>query len=343
MTNISYNQKATEQVEDPINDQQQQDQLQQQLLQQQQQQNMIGTRKRRGGISSETLSEEPSIAIPTVPKTRETQDRLDQALEKNIMFNHLEEEERKGLFSAMVEVHYKSGDVIIRQGDEGDNFYVVDSGVCDIFVSKNGATPVLVMEVFEGGSFGELALINFSPRAATVIAKTDVRLWALNRITYRKILMDQTMTKRKMYEEFLEKVSILKDIDRYERISLADALEPCNFPAGDVIVKQGEPGDKFYIIVEGEVLVSHQTDLNDPSSSHEVIRLHSGDYFGEIALLLDQPRAASVTAITNTKCVEMDRQRFIRLLGPCENILRRNMERYNQYMTSNSPKLTHHN
>jgi len=338
MTNISHNQKATEKVEDQsLQQQQQQEQLQQQ-------QQMIGTisRKRRGGISSETLSDEPSIAIPTVPKTRETQDRLDQALEKNIMFNHLEEEERKGLFSAMVEVHYKVGDIIIRQGDEGDNFYVVDSGVCDIFVSKNGDPPVLVMEVYEGGSFGELALINFSPRAATVIAKTDVRLWALNRITYRKILMDQTMTKRKMYEEFLEKVSILKDIDKYERISLADALEPCNFQSGEVIVKQGDPGDKFYIIVEGEVLVSHQTDLNDPSSSHEVTRLHSGDYFGEIALLLDQPRAASVTAITNTKCVEMDRQRFIRLLGPCENILRRNMERYNQYMTSNSPNNISH-
>eukprot|EP01132_Coremiostelium_polycephalum_P002559 gene2559-3169_t len=295
------------------------------------------TRKRRGAISSEPLGNQPAQAIQTIPKTEEIQQRLEQALYKNIMFSHLEEEERNSVFGAMFEVQYKKGDVIIRQGDDGDNFYVVDYGVCDIFVSKNNESPVLVMEVFEGGSFGELALIYGSPRAATVIAKTDVRLWAIDRVTYRRILMDATIRKRKMYEEFLENVSILRHLDKYERVSLADALEPCTFQDNEIIVKQGEPGDKFYIIVEGEVCVSQviAQEGGGPEIVQEVARLHSSDYFGEVALLTDRPRAATVTAIGQTKCVEMDRQRFIRLLGPCEDILRRNMETYNQYMSQN--------
>lgn len=62
----------------------------------------------------------------------------------------------------------------------------------------------------EGGSFGELALIYGTPRAATVVAKTDlVKLWAIDRITYRAILMGSTMRKRKMYDDFLSKVQIL--------------------------------------------------------------------------------------------------------------------------------------
>lgn len=61
----------------------------------------------------------------------------------------------------------------------------------------------------EGGSFGELALIYGTPRAATVRAKTDVKLWGIDRDSYRRILMGSTIRKRKMYEEFLSRVSIL--------------------------------------------------------------------------------------------------------------------------------------
>lgn len=89
-------------------------------------------------------------------------------------------------------------------GDEGDNFYVIDQGEVEIFV--NGE---LVTTIGEGGSFGELALIYGTPRAATVRAKTDVKLWGIDRDSYRRILMNSTIRKRKMYESFLSRVSIL--------------------------------------------------------------------------------------------------------------------------------------
>ena len=67
-----------------------------------------------------------------------------------------------------------------------------------------------VLTIGDGGSFGELALINETPRAATVKAtNTDVKLWGIDRDSYRRILMGSTMRKRKLYEEFLSKVSIL--------------------------------------------------------------------------------------------------------------------------------------
>ncbi len=67
-----------------------------------------------------------------------------------------------------------------------------------------------VLTIGEGGSFGELALIYGTPRAATVKAcATYVKLWGIDRDSYRRILMGSTIRKRKMYEEFLSKVSIL--------------------------------------------------------------------------------------------------------------------------------------
>lgn len=161
--------------------------------------------------------------------------------------------------------------------------------------------------ISEGGSFGELALIYGTPRAATVRAKTDVKLWGIDRDSYRRILMGSTIRKRKLYEEFLSRVSILESLDKWERLTVADALEPVGFDDGDTIVRQGEPGDDFYIIVEGTALVlQRRAEGEEPA---EVGRLGPSDYFGEIALLLDRPRAATVVAKGPLKCVKLDRAR----------------------------------
>lgn len=82
-----------------------------------------------------------------------------------------------------------------------------------------------VTTIGEGGSFGELALIYGTPRAATVRAKTDVKLWGIDRDSYRRILMGSTIRKRKMYEEFLSRVSILGE-------QRPRAVWPCLCPRG---------------------------------------------------------------------------------------------------------------
>ena len=163
-----------------------------------------------------------------------------------------------------------------------------------------GVNGELATTIGEGGSFGELALIYGTPRAATVRAKTDVKLWGIDRDSYRRILMGSTIRKRKMYEEFLSRVSILESLDKWERLTVADALEPVAFDDGETIVRQGEPGEDFYIIVEGTAVVLQQRSEGEELA--EVGRLGPSDYFGEIALLLDRPRAATVVARGPLKC-----------------------------------------
>lgn len=70
--------------------------------------------------------------------------------------------------------------------------------------------------------------------------------------------MGSTIRKRKMYDEFLSRVSILESLDKWERLTVADALEPVSFEESETIVKQGEPGNDFYIIVEGCATVLQQ-------------------------------------------------------------------------------------
>ncbi|XP_017302283.1 cAMP-dependent protein kinase type I regulatory subunit [Diaphorina citri] len=284
--------------------------------------------RRRGGISAEPVSEEDATSYvkKVVPKDYKTMAALSKAIAKNVLFSHLDENTRSDIFDAMFPVNCLPGESIITQGDEGDNFYVIDQGEVEVYVNNE-----LVTSVGEGGSFGELALIYGTPRAATVRAKTDVKLWGLDRDSYRRILMGSTIRKRKLYEEFLSRVSILESLEKWERLTVADSLEPVSFQDKEAIVRQGQPGDDFYIIVEGTALVLQNT--VEEESPVEVGKLGPSDYFGEIALLLDRPRAATVVAKGPLKCVKLDRARFERVLGPCADILKRNITQYNSFVS----------
>ena len=228
------------------------------------------------------------------------------------------------LVDAAIEVSHEPGHVIIKQGDEGDNFYILHEGECEFFVSgtsKGTGGP--------GTSFGELALMYNSPRAATVTAVTAVKLFALDRITFRQIMADATSKKRRLHEQFLEKVPLFSGMLPTERAKIADVLETVRFKAGDTIIHQGENGDKFFILEEGQVTAKVFT---QSGSNIDLKDYGVGDYFGELALLNDKPRAASIVSVTDSVCVCMDSQSFKRLLGRCENIMRRNMEVYEQVM-----------
>jgi len=171
-----------------------------------------------------------------------------------------------------------------------------------------------------GDVFGELALLYNAPRAATIQAETESLLWVLDRQTFNHIVKDASQKKREKYENFLSTVPILQNMDHYERSKLADAIKEKKFAAGSQVIKQGEQGDSFYILVDGDAYVT----LN-ASGDEVVMKYQPGDYFGELALLKDEPRAANVFAKSDCKCISLDRKSFKRLLGPLNKILKRNM------------------
>lgn len=214
---------------------------------------------------------------------------------------------------------------VIVQGDQGDFFYVVEKGSFVIYVNPSGTLQPgpdglgsKVATIEPGGSFGELALMYNAPRAATVMsAEPGCTLWALDRITFRRILMDSTFQRRRLYESFLEEVPLLSSLTRYERSKIADALETQKYPAGTTIIKEGDAGEAFYLLESGEA------EAYKDGTEHAVKQYIKGDYFGELALLNDAPRAASVVSKTDAKVAKLGKDGFQRLLGPVESIMRR--------------------
>lgn len=213
---------------------------------------------------------------------------------------------------------------VITQGDQGDFFYVVEKGSFEVYVNPSGhfqppdGMGQNVGKIEAGGSFGELALMYNAARAATVIsAEPNCTLWALDRLTFRRILMESTFARRRMYEGFLEEVPLLQSLTPYERSKIADALESQKFGPGYTIIREGDPGHSFFLLEAGEA-VAIRSDNETPVKHYK-----KGDFFGELALLNDAPRAASVVSQTEVKVATLGKSAFQRLLGPVEGIMRR--------------------
>ena len=150
-------------------------------------------------------------------------------------------------------------------------------------------------------------------------------MWVLDRKTFNHIVKDASMRKREKYEDFLKSVNLLANMDHYERLKLSDALKEEKFQEGDFIIKQGEEGNVFYMLMEGEC----EATKGEPAQV--VMKYKVGDYFGELALLKNEPRAANVVAKSKVKVASLNRDSFMRLLGPLEDILKRNLQAYMNY------------
>jgi len=87
---------------------------------------------------------------------------------------------------------------------------------------------------------------------------------------------------------------------------VARDLVPLDLPAGSVVIREGEPGSRFYVLTEGRAVVSRGGEV--------VTERGPGDYFGEVALLLEQPRNATVTALSNIRVFVLERDEFLRVV-----------------------------
>ncbi|XP_023162796.1 cAMP-dependent protein kinase type II regulatory subunit isoform X2 [Drosophila hydei] len=264
-------------------------------------------------------------ATAIFPKTDEQRARLIESVKNVLLFRSLEKEQMNQVLDAMFERKVQPGDFIIRQGDDGDNFYVIESGIYKVYINDKHISTYT-----HTGLFGELALLYNMPRAATVQAETVGLLWAMDRQTFRRILLKSAFKKRKMYEELLNSVPMLKALQNYERMNLADALVTKTYENGERIIKQGDAADGMYFIEEGTVSVR----MDQDNDEIEISQLGKGQYFGELALVTHRPRAASVYATGGVvKLAFLDTDAFERILGFLTDVLKRNILMYEQMFT----------
>lgn len=280
---------------------------------------------RRQSVSAEADVDTEPYVPKKIPKSPEVVVRIMASITSSFLFSGLESEQVKEIVDAMEEKKVDEGDTAIREGDTGDYFYIVESGQYEVLKKIEGQDKK-VFEYNNQGIFGELALMYNCPRAATVRALTPGTLWAVDRMTFRRIIITNTARTRALYESFLLKVPLFENLTSGERSLIADCLVSVTFHDGDIVLRQGEVGDKFFLIEKGEAVATQI--LPETGDNVVVGRMKAGQYFGERALITNQPRAATVKAVGELKGAAMDRAAFERLLGPCKELMSRHIESY---------------
>jgi cAMP-dependent protein kinase regulator len=259
-----------------------------------------------------------------VPKDAETAAALEAAVRKVDLFSFLQDDQRRLLVGAMFKKEYPDGAVIIRQGDQPDNFYILLSGACRILKTIDGVDKQVAL-LGPGAYFGELALISGSTRAATCIASGELTVcWAIDQATYLGLLREHHGQKRQRFRTMLRTVPLFKALPDYEILLVADALKAQDVPSGKVIVKEGDAGEDFFIVMEGECVVKRTIDGEEKQTA----RLRPGAYFGEVALLRSCPRTATVVTSRASKLISLDSTSFHRLLAPCRQAFEDGMKNY---------------
>jgi CRP-like cAMP-binding protein len=205
-----------------------------------------------------------------------------------------------------------AGKAVFRQGDRPKAFYVVRTGTLRVVEERDEAGNERVLRTLgRGESFGELGLVDGTPRTATVRGSVDSELFEVDEATFDRLLADTVRVPA--FAPTVQAVAELRQIPAFAAVGgndLAELLEQGawrNVPPGETIIEQGEEGDAFYAIRAGQVEVLENGVLTRT--------MGPGTHFGEIALLMDVPRTATVVAKTPVRIFRLPREGFDRAVA----------------------------
>jgi CRP-like cAMP-binding protein/Zn-dependent protease len=220
---------------------------------------------------------------------------------------------------------YRTGSTIIRQGERGDRFFLVNSGMAEVVLhvtAGDSSIPIGSIEservatLSTGDYFGELALLNQAPRAATVRALTDLEAFELSADDFVRLVSPTWQIKERMrnavaLRDAFSSLELFKDLRPAERDLLLTRLQAESFEPGAVIIRQGDVGERFYVIRDGRVEGVRET---AGQAEQRVAELGPGEFFGELALLYSAPRTLTVRALTPVQVWSLGRRDFDELL-----------------------------
>lgn len=267
--------------------------------------------RKRLAVAAQAIHSLSDVTIQRFPKTQSCIQMLLKSMKGNILFEGVSLFAKQAIVESMGPVQVESGDTIIQEGEEGSEFFIVESGSFGIFKSDQAETERAVGSCGPGSGFGEIAVMYSSLRTATVRATSEGKLWKMERLIYQAIKMASMKHVEQRKNVALAGVPLLQSLPEETKGKIAEVMAMEEFNDGEYIIRQHEPGGKFYIIDQGNVTV-----VVDGES---VATLSSGTYFGERALVHDEVRNADIIAEGFTTCFVIDRQSFQQFFDSLEH------------------------
>ena len=247
------------------------------------------------------------------------EESLREKLNRMHLFAELSAENINSLVAKSKKQQFSPGTVVCREGEYGDTFFAILDGSVEITINTAGYDSLTLANLGEGDVFGEMAALSGYPRSATVAAKDDLYLLEIPSEVLKELMKMSPRFKEIIEEKYtiravrtyLRKVPLFGNLSDAVIQELEGKVKLLSFNQGDVIFREGDPGDSLYIIRNGFVKISKQKGDKDQIIAY----LAQGSYFGEMALLEDERRSATVSAFTKVEIIQVVKDDFNTLLG----------------------------
>ncbi len=228
--------------------------------------------------------------------------------------------EREALAGRLMEVTFSEGAFMVQEGAQENCMFLIAEGTAEVRATVEGSNITKQVALLGAGDFfGEMALLTGDPRKASVIARTPVLCYRLAKEDFDEIFRGRpeiidgmaAMLARRLFELRAvreEKGGLLELLPEDERAGLVARLRETSFAPGTIIVQQGSRERWMGIMIGGKAEVRAQN--QETGVSRKVAVLQAGEFFGEMSLLSDEPRTATIIALTRVNCHVIDGDAF---------------------------------
>ncbi len=221
---------------------------------------------------------------------------------------------RRQVILKMQPLTFHFGDVIVREGDEADSFYVLRAGRARVVKGSEGDGEIVLNTLRAGDSFGEAALLKAERRSATVRAIDDVTVLRLAKEDLQSLLPShpgledyfRMQAQHRALHNFMREFSALGRVPLPALRTLLQGVEVREVAQGETVVRQGDPPGPMYVVETGRLRVH----VEEGGEERNLNFLRAGDFFGERSLLQNLPRAASVEAVTPVRLLGIRPETF---------------------------------
>ena len=264
------------------------------------------------------------MILNIAPNLKDIKDRMDElcsaekpgadagTLPEIPLLSELEEAELVELVNGLTTLHYDMGEVICRDGDDGDSILIIAKGAVKIYVEGVAGEKIGISQLKDGDFFGEVGFFTDGKRHASVMAMDDTDLLEMKKDAvlalekkhpnvggtlesfYKKRVLDKILAVSPLF-------STLKESDRQE---LLGSFNLKTFESGDVVISEGDEGDSLFIIKSGKVEV---TTGGESGGKVSLAQLKEGDFFGEVSLITGKKRTATISAVTPLELMELSK------------------------------------
>lgn len=252
-------------------------------------------------------------------------------IRETYLFKDLDEDVLKDLSKDLTWVRLEPGENLFRQGDESDSTYLVIGGRLQVAIVQDDGSERFVGENKPGQLVGEMGVFTGQSRTASIYAHTDSRagLVKIPESGFSRIAsanpqalaqVGETIRQRLFRNQLAEMLpNLFGKLDEETFNDIEAEAEWVQLSRGDILIKQGDPGDSMYILIRGRL----QARVTIEDGNQIVVgEITPGESVGEMAMFTGETRTADVAAVRDTALVKFSKAGFDRLMEKYPNVIR---------------------